>query len=84
MREGRDLARSGVTEARRILARVRGALRREARPDKVDYLAVVDPATLLPVTRVDRAGAFLIGAVRIGKTRVIDNLYFRARAKGRG
>jgi pantothenate synthetase len=50
----------------------------------VDYLALVDPATLLPVTRVDRGGAFLLGAIRIGKTRIIDNLYFRARPAGRG
>ncbi len=78
LREGRELARSGVTEARRILARVRSTLGREARPDRVDYLALVDPATLLPVTRVGHGGAFLIGAIRIGKTRIIDNLYFRA------
>ncbi len=84
MREGREMARSGVTEARRILARVRSALRREARPDKVDYLALVDPTTLLPVTRIDRSGAFLIGAVRFGRTRLIDNLYFRARSQGKG
>ena len=83
MREGRALAREGVTEARRILARVRSALRREARPDRVDYLALVDPATLEPVTRVDRGGAFLLGAIRLGKTRLIDNLYFRARAPQR-
>ncbi len=84
MREGRALARSGAAEAKRILARVRSTLRREARPDKIDYVALVDPATLVPVTRVDRSGAFLIGAIRIGRTRLIDNLYFRARAKGRG
>jgi len=84
MREGRALARSGVTEARRILARVRAVLRREAAPDRVDYLALVDPSTLLPVTRVDRGGAFLLGAIRIGKTRLIDNLYFRARSGARG
>ena len=84
MREGRELARSGVTDARRILARVRGTLRREARPDTIDYLALVDPATLLPVTRVDRGGAFLIGAIRIGSTRLIDNLYFRSRQGGKG
>ena len=81
MREGRALARSGVTEARRILARVRAALRREARPDRVDYLALVDPITLEPIRRVERSGAFLRGAHRLGKTRLIDNLYVRARAK---
>jgi len=84
MREGRELARSGVTEARRILARARASLRREARPDRIHYLALVDPATLLPVTRVDRGGAFLIGAIRIGNTRLIDNLYFRSRQGGKG
>ena len=50
----------------------------------MDYLALVAPATLLPVARVDRGGAFLLGAIRIGKTRLIDNLYFRARPGGRG
>jgi len=82
MREGRALARTGVTEARRILARVRSTLRREAKPERVDYLALVDPATLLPLTQVGSAGAFLIGAIRLGKTRLIDNLYFRTRSRG--
>jgi pantoate--beta-alanine ligase len=77
MREGRAVARAGVTDAKSILKRARAVLRREARPDRVDYLAVVDPDTLLPVSRVDRAGAFLIGAMHLGRTRLIDNLYFR-------
>ena len=81
MREGRELARAGVSEARPILARVRGTLRREAHPDRVDYLALVDPTTLLPLRRLDRAGGFLIGAIHIGKTRLIDNLYVRPRQR---
>ena len=83
MREGRALARTGVTEGRRILAKVRTALRREGDPERVDYLALVDPITLLPIPRVERSGAFLLGAVRLGKTRLIDNLYFRARSQPR-
>jgi len=39
----------------------------------------VDPTTLQPVASVDKGGAFLLGAIRLGKTRLIDNLYFRAR-----
>ena len=81
MREGRTLARAGILDSRRILARVRQVLRREARPDRVDYLALVDPSTLLPLTRLDRGGGFLIGGIRIGKTRLIDNLYIRPRAR---
>ena len=82
LREGRALALEGVTESRRILARVRARLRREARPDKVDYLAIVDPTTLEPVGRVEDLG-LMLAAIRLGKTRLIDNLYFRPRAKRR-
>jgi pantoate--beta-alanine ligase len=39
----------------------------------VDYLALVDPRTFEPVRRLDRR-ALLIAAVRIGRTRLIDNL----------
>ena len=82
MREGKALARSGVLSARTILARVRGVLRREARPDGIDYVALVDPATLAPLPRLDRGGGFLIGAIHIGKTRLIDNLYVRGPSRG--
>jgi pantothenate synthetase len=62
---------------------VRRVLRREARPDHVDYLALVDATTLAPLSRLDHGGGFLIGAVRIGSTRLIDNLYVRAMLRGR-
>jgi pantoate--beta-alanine ligase len=39
---------------------------------KVDYLAIVDAKTLLPVPSVDR-GALIAVAAWIGKTRLIDN-----------
>jgi len=77
MREGRALVRSGTHDARAILSLVRQTLRREARPDAVDYLALVDPTTVEPISRLDRAGGFLIAAIRIGKTRLIDNLFLK-------
>ena len=40
---------------------------------KVDYIAVVDPMTLEPMTAIRRP-ALLAAAVRIGKTRLIDNI----------
>ncbi len=73
MREGRWLIRSGLRDSRAVLTRVRRMLRHEARPDAVDYLALVDPVTLEPLRQIDRAAMFL-GAIRIGKTRLIDNL----------
>jgi len=84
MREGRALVRSGTHAASAILSLVRQTLRREARPDAVDYLALVDPMTLEPISRLDRAGGFLIAAIRIGKTRLIDNLFLRPPARRAG
>lgn len=77
---GRDAARRGARDARAILRAARSTLRREARPDGVDYLALVDPATFEPLRRLSRRG-LLIAALRIGRTRLIDNLPV---APGRG
>ncbi len=43
---------------------------------EVDYLAVVDPETFLPPADF-RRDVFLAGAVRIGRTRLIDNVRIR-------
>ena len=75
MREGKALARSGIRSARAILARVRKILLREAQPDDIDYLALVDGTNLDPLPRLDAGGGYLIGAIRIGTTRLIDNLH---------
>ncbi len=40
---------------------------------KVDYMAIVDPETLEPM-KIIRRPALLAAAVRIGKTRLIDNI----------
>jgi pantoate--beta-alanine ligase len=39
----------------------------------IDYLAVCDPDTLEPL-RIVRRRAVLLGAIRIGTVRLIDNL----------
>ena len=43
---------------------------------EVDYLAVVDPLTFLPPVDFDR-DVLLAGAVRVGRTRLIDNIRVR-------
>ncbi|MBI4364842.1 MAG: pantoate--beta-alanine ligase [Candidatus Latescibacteria bacterium] len=73
LREGRDLIRSGFRDPRTVLAKVRARIRDEARPDSIDYLALVDPATLESLGRIEGA-SLLIAAIRFGKTRLIDNL----------
>jgi pantoate--beta-alanine ligase len=66
------LARRGVRDARRLEAEAKRILRREAKPDAIDYLAVVDPATLEPVRRVEKR-ALLLAAMRLGRVRLLDN-----------
>jgi len=46
---------------------------------QTDYVAVADPETLEPLERIDERGAVCCLAVRIGKTRLIDNLLLGAR-----
>ena len=45
----------------------------DAGPCRIDYISIVDPETMQPVEQV--AGPVLVAlAVRIGRTRLIDNL----------
>ena len=41
---------------------------------RVDYVAVADPESLEPVTRVERGGAICLVAAWVAKVRLIDNL----------
>jgi pantoate--beta-alanine ligase len=41
---------------------------------RVEYLEVADPATMAPVQKV-AAPVRILGAVWLGKTRLIDNVY---------
>jgi pantoate--beta-alanine ligase len=44
---------------------------------RIEYLALCDPATLDPLERVDRR-ALLLGAIRVGSVRLIDNVVVTA------
>jgi pantoate--beta-alanine ligase len=67
----RDAAVRGERNAARLAGRVRREL--EAENIGVEYVDVVDPATMKPVPEaVD--GTALAAAVRVGKTRLIDNV----------
>jgi len=67
-----ELVRSGEGSAKAILNLLRTFLARD--PDvRLDYVAVVDPDTLLPVEDVS-AGALIAVAAWVGTTRLIDNL----------
>jgi pantoate--beta-alanine ligase len=67
----RRLFATGERDALRILAAARQVIGEEALA-RIDYVNLVDADTLEQVTRVD-APALLAVAVRMGKTRLIDN-----------
>jgi pantoate--beta-alanine ligase len=63
----RDAAAAGERDARTLLARGRD----ELRDVEVDYLEMVDGEDLRPV---DAPPALVCGAIRVGRTRLIDNV----------
>jgi pantoate--beta-alanine ligase len=68
----RNLVAGGERSATRIAARMEAVLIAEPLA-RLDYLAIVDDATLIPVEVI--AGLTLVAlAVFIGKTRLIDNM----------
>jgi pantoate--beta-alanine ligase len=73
LRAGKRAVREGRRDARSILAEIRRTLLAEARPDSVEYIALVDPRTFEPVSRLV-GRSLLIAAIRVGRTRLIDNM----------
>ncbi len=76
LQAGRDAIRRGVTSGATITRVMKAVLSRE-RLAIPDYLAVCDPTTLERL-RVVKGQAVLLGAIRIGKIRLIDNLLVKS------
>jgi pantoate--beta-alanine ligase len=79
LRAAESLARSGVTSAETLRAAMLAVFAAadpdpsvNAVPVRLDYAAVVDPDTLLPLADT-RSGTLLAVAAHIGATRLIDN-----------
>jgi pantoate ligase/cytidylate kinase len=68
--QGQREAQSLITQVRRELATIPHST--------VDYVELVDPDTLAPLAQVETAGLLAI-AVRLGSTRLIDNIVLRQR-----
>lgn len=79
LQAGAAAIKDGTTAGRKIHAVMTQVLRREPAA-AVDYLAVCDPDTLTPLESV-RDRAVLLGAIRIGHVRLIDNVLVRRPAK---
>lgn len=77
LKAGAEAIRRGVTDGAAIQEAMVQVIKGEP-AIAIDYLAVCDPITLEPLSMVTRK-AVLLGAVRIGATRLIDNLLVSAK-----
>jgi pantoate--beta-alanine ligase len=66
-----QLVRTGVSDISAIKKDMQDIILRE-KGTKVDYIEIVDPDTLAPLSRPQEKMVILL-AVRIGSTRLIDN-----------
>lgn len=76
LHEALQAGRTAVLRGIRFGAQIARAMQRviEQEPGvTVDYLAVCDPKTLEPLARITKQ-AVLLGAIRLGRVRLIDNL----------
>jgi uracil-DNA glycosylase len=74
LQRAEELVHAGENETPKLLAEMAQILAAEPRL-QVDYLAIVEPARLLPVERV-AAGSVALVAARVGTVRLIDNVIF--------
>ena len=70
--DARERASRGERDAAEIVERIRTTLL-AAGPCSVDYVEIVDPDSLAPIAKIERSGRICV-AVRIGATRLIDNV----------
>jgi pantoate--beta-alanine ligase len=79
-----DAARSELAAGVRDALQLQGVLNRTLgaeRQARVDYAEIVDAESFEPVVRVSKP-AYVLLAVFIGKTRLIDNLYIEPKSPG--
>lgn len=76
----RKRVETGERDAARILKEVRDRISAQPETD-IDYLSICDPETLIDVERIDRP-ALMAMAVKVGKTRLIDNTILPVSSSG--
>jgi pantoate--beta-alanine ligase len=79
LRKAKKLCDSGERDSSELIAAVLDLLREE--PDlQIEYVAVCDPRNLARVPEVEREAVLLV-AVRIGDTRLIDNIRLGSKSR---
>lgn len=68
------LIKEGEKKPQNIISQMEGLIKSKPTA-KIDYIAIVDPNTLEKVEKLEEGGEYLVAiAVRIGSTRLIDNI----------
>jgi pantoate--beta-alanine ligase len=75
LRAGEEAIARGNRDISEIESLMRAMLAEKSRIE-IDYIAVVDPETFLPPADFHR-DVLIVGAVKVGRTRLIDNLRLR-------
>lgn len=70
--EGRKLVKSGIKNSSRIIDSASKLINSHKETD-IDYISICDPETLVEMEIIDRP-AIMALAVKVGKTRLIDNM----------
>lgn len=70
--EGRKLVKSGIKNSSRIIESASKLINSHKETD-IDYISICDPETLVEMEIIDRP-AIMALAVKVGKTRLIDNM----------
>lgn len=68
----KEMVANGVREAALIVEETKRLIESQSETD-IDYLTICDPETLADLKRIDQS-ALMALAVRVGKTRLIDNM----------
>jgi len=79
LKKGLDLAKKMVAEGERDSAKIKNAVRELilSHPlTEIDYITICDPEKLTDMENIDRSSLLAL-AVRVGKTRLIDNIIVR-------
>ena len=79
----RGLVAGGELGAAALRDRIRACIEEGAAPVEIDYIDVVDYRTLAPVARIESVTLAAV-AVRIGRTRLIDNIILSPVSSGTG
>lgn len=73
LRTAKAMVKSGVVDTKNITREMRAVIKATCPSAKIDYIAVTDPVTLRPISRVTK-GAVCSLAINVHGVRLIDNM----------